>query len=888
MEIFTGEGDQYYGGEDFLRTYLRTFRRESDQSKLEHFSCYLRYGSTADIWFRGLDSSKKKSWEVFLKEFRAYWPLIREREKSQGEYEDELLELRLEEESLLEPVWYGGSQVEAHIMWSSQVWQIAFRLNILDESVMLGIVWRNLPEPIRDRILQQPRTYRLLCEAVNNINIRRVIEVVLAKKKARLEEELIRKRILALEAQVQALSESVHHQCDPPSLVVARTLSAHSRTSAQHSPFSSLRRRTQRQLETATQAHIVNLYSAKSTQRLAIASPFRSMMRFVAADGKQLPVIGLVDDGAMISAIDRQFYETHKEWFGALLPTRTHLRMANGVIEPSLGLWEGSVDVDGLRLDGLFQVFNMDGVCQFIFGKPALEALKAIHDYETDTIYIAKGNRRGRLCNEHGKKGSDDTQWGVKDPPSRKVSADLELLNEPLTDATNSAPPINHFTNDSKTNIFTCLNDPFNEARVKAVLECVEIGVDLTNEQREKVIKIVQDYADCFALAVSEVKHIPGAVHKLNVPPEAEAKLPRSVHQRSFSPPQTQFLHETIADLIEAGVIERTTPEEVKCISPITIAQKAHDGVGLSLDELRQRVNERCAEYGQPLAFNLPPRSESTPEPPTRQGEKKNRLCINYKFLNDVTKTAPMPQGDIRMKQQRLSGHRWISVFDFASGFYAVEIDPESRPYTCFYVEGWGYFRWVRMPFGLTGAPSTFAHTTATHLHDLLVNTIELFVDDGGTAADDFEDGMAKLVCLLDRVRERSLSLSAKKTKLFMSHAVFAGGMVGPEGVTPDLSKLTAIVNFPQPEDGLQLTSFLGITGHFRDLVKNYARIEGPLQNLLRGCHVPKDCTKHKWRKLHQDYKLAGWWTEEHTKAFLELKKILTSEPVLRCPMWDG
>ena len=79
-----------------------------------------------------------------------------------------------------------------------------------------------------------------------------------------------------------------------------------------------------------------------------------------------------------------------------------------------------------------------------------------------------------------------------------------------------------------------------------------------------------------------------------------------------------------------------------------------------------------------------------------------------------------MPQGDIRLKQQQLSGHCYISIFDFASGFYAVEVNKESRPYTAFYIEGRGYFWYTRMPFGLTGAPSTFAHMTATHLHDLL------------------------------------------------------------------------------------------------------------------------------------------------------------------------
>ncbi len=37
-----------------------------------------------------------------------------------------------------------------------------------------------------------------------------------------------------------------------------------------------------------------------------------------------------------------------------------------------------------------------------------------------------------------------------------------------------------------------------------------------------------------------------------------------------------------------------------------------------------------------------------------------------------------------------------------------------------------------------------------------------------------------------------------------------------------------------------------------------------------------------------QDYSLIGRWSQRHDRAFLQLKKVLTSEPVLRCPSWDG
>jgi hypothetical protein len=50
------------------------------------------------------------------------------------------------------------------------------------------------------------------------------------------------------------------------------------------------------------------------------------------------------------------------------------------------------------------------------------------------------------------------------------------------------------------------------------------------------------------------------------------------------------------------------------------------------------------------------------------------------------------------------------------------------------------------MPMGLTGAPSTFADMTATHLHDLIAdNTIELFIDNKACAADTFDEMLEKL-----------------------------------------------------------------------------------------------------------------------------------------------
>jgi hypothetical protein len=133
-----------------------------------------------------------------------------------------------------------------------------------------------------------------------------------------------------------------------------------------------------------------------------------------------------------------------------------------------------------------------------------------------------------------------------------------------------------------------------------------------------------------------------------------------------------------------------------------------------------------------------------------------------------------------------------------------------------FYIEGLGHSWYARMPFGLTGTPTAFVSVMAAHLHDLITDEmLEIFMDNGGTAADMFDDMAHKLTRILGRVHDQKLSLSATKTKLFMSEAMFAGTRIGQRSVLPDLTKLTAVVDWRRPTTALNLVSFLGLTGHF-------------------------------------------------------------------------
>ena len=161
-------------------------------------------------------------------------------------------------------------------------------------------------------------------------------------------------------------------------------------------------------------------------------------------------------------------------------------------------------------------------------------------------------------------------------------------------------------------------------------------------------------------------------------------------------------------------------------------------------------------------------------------------------------------------------------------------------------------------------------------------------MDDRGTAANTFEEMIKKLMRIFTLVRKHNLSLSESKCKLFMTLMVFAGASIGPKGVQPDLSKLTAIVNWKIPEDVLALVRFLGLTGRFRDLISGYAKKEQPLRDLLQEVNMLEKHTKTIYHRDMANHKLKDCWMDEHTRVFIALKAAMTSELVLKGPKWDG
>lgn len=83
------------------------------------------------------------------------------------------------------------------------------------------------------------------------------------------------------------------------------------------------------------------------------------------------------------------------------------------------------------------------------------------------------------------------------------------------------------------------------------------------------------------------------------------------------------------------------------------------------------------------------------------------RLCVDYRRPKELTVKDAFPLPDISDSLGCLSGAKWFSTSDMASGYRQVTMDSEANEKSAFRTTS-GLYQWKVMPFGLTISPGTF------------------------------------------------------------------------------------------------------------------------------------------------------------------------------------
>jgi len=111
-------------------------------------------------------------------------------------------------------------------------------------------------------------------------------------------------------------------------------------------------------------------------------------------------------------------------------------------------------------------------------------------------------------------------------------------------------------------------------------------------------------------------------------------------------------------------------------------------------------------------------------------GEKKYRLCVDFRKLNLITEGNSWPLPLITDTLDKLGHLKYFSTVDFANGYHQIVIHSGDTHKTVFPTST-GHWEWLKMPFGLITAPVVFFRTNAcmaclAYLDDIVISAESL------------------------------------------------------------------------------------------------------------------------------------------------------------------
>ena len=250
---------------------------------------------------------------------------------------------------------------------------------------------------------------------------------------------------------------------------------------------------------------------------------------------------------------------------------------------------------------------------------------------------------------------------------------------------------------------------------------------------------------------------------------------------------------------------------------------------------------------------------------PKKSGEL--RLCVDYRELNKKTTrdAYPLPLPD--EVQDRLSGSTVFTTLDLQSGYWQVPVNPNDQEKTAFCPgPGMGLYEFRRMPFGLSGAPSTFQRLMDRILRGLPFVTT--YIDDILVHSKDTETHSHHLRRVFQRLADAGLTLRGKKCRIGLTTVAYLGHVFSGKGMTPDPKKIQAIQEWPIPTDTTEVRQFLGLASYYRRYISHFSDIAEPLNSLTqKGAQFAM--------------------TKECIDAFATLKQHLVQAPILAYPRFE-
>ena len=373
--------------------------------------------------------------------------------------------------------------------------------------------------------------------------------------------------------------------------------------------------------------------------------------------------------------------------------------------------------------------------------------------------------------------------------------------------------------------------------KYQACIECALRTVTLTTSEGERVQIMPQICSShLFALSVEPEEDINRVPIVCNFPDVFPDELPGMPPDRAV---------EFYIDLIPGTAPIAKAPYRMNPLEYVELKKQLKD-----LED-KGYIRPSSSPWGCPAMF-------------VDKKDKSQRLVVDYRPLNEVTikNKYPLPRIDDLFDQ--LNRAKVFSKIDLRLGYHQIKIRKEDIPKTAFRTR-YGSYEYTVMSFGLTNAPSTFMQLMNSIFMEYLDKFIVVFIDDILIFSESHEEHGHHIQLVLQKLREHQLYAKFSKCEFWKDSVEFLGHVLSGKGVSVDPSKIATVQQWESPKSVFQIRSFLGLAGYYRRFIEGFSKIAKPMTELL------KKETKYVW-------------TDQCEAGFQELKKRLTTAPILVLP----
>jgi hypothetical protein len=142
---------------------------------------------------------------------------------------------------------------------------------------------------------------------------------------------------------------------------------------------------------------------------------------------------------------------------------------------------------------------------------------------------------------------------------------------------------------------------------------------------------------------------------------------------------------------------------------------------------------------------------------------------------------------------------------------------------------------------------------------------VVVFIDDILVFSKTEEGHVEHLRSVLQKHREHKRYAKRSKCEFWLKEVSFLGHVVSNGGISLDLGNVKDVLDWKPPIDVGQIHNFLGLAGYYRRFIEGFSKLAKPITALLE--------------------KIAKFvWSDKCQASFEELKKRLTTTPILILP----